>query len=154
MVYYTVRYPKSEIKEYYLPDIYYEYGFKDSVKYYDKDVYNISDLYDFKTIDENTFEFVPTIVANSLNRLLEIENKPNSKFFSLTNIKDMYFELNQSDKDGNTPLHWASRWGNVEIVKLLLQAGALQKQDKNGITPRCWSIRFNHTEIINILDVC
>jgi ankyrin repeat protein len=40
------------------------------------------------------------------------------------------------DKDGKTPLHFASEWGNVEDIQMLLERGAdPTTQDKDGKTP-------------------
>jgi len=33
-------------------------------------------------------------------------------------------DVNARDIDGNTPLHWAANFGNVESINLLLKAGA------------------------------
>jgi len=51
----------------------------------------------------------------------------------------------------NTPLHWGSMRGHVEIVKLLLQRGADQtirnKQDKVAVDlcQPCWSHSYRWT---------
>jgi ankyrin repeat protein len=45
-------------------------------------------------------------------------------------------EVNTPDVDGMTPLHWAAHWDELEIVKLLLAAGANPKAaNRYGVTP-------------------
>ncbi|OWZ20039.1 hypothetical protein PHMEG_0005610 [Phytophthora megakarya] len=44
--------------------------------------------------------------------------------------------ISKKDRDGWTPLHWASRVGNLDIVRLLAKYGAnLNIQDRWGTTP-------------------
>lgn len=44
--------------------------------------------------------------------------------------------VNSTDIDGTTPLHWAIRAGEAEIVDILLRAGAnATAQDRLGVTP-------------------
>ena len=51
--------------------------------------------------------------------------------------------VNQADKDGATPLNWASYRGHTEVVKALLAAPgiAVNQAHKNGKTPL--SVAFN-----------
>jgi ankyrin repeat protein len=45
-------------------------------------------------------------------------------------------ELETKDKDGQTPLSWATRHGHEAVVMLLLERGAeLETKDKDGQTP-------------------
>jgi len=45
-------------------------------------------------------------------------------------------DVNTPDVDGMTPLHWAAHWDELEIVKLLLAAGADAKAaNRYGVTP-------------------
>jgi ankyrin repeat protein len=45
-------------------------------------------------------------------------------------------DVNTPDVDGMTPLHWAAHWNELEIVKLLLAAGANAKAtNRYGVTP-------------------
>ena len=58
-------------------------------------------------------------------------------------------DVNKANKDGLTPLMCVSINGRVEIVKLLLAAGA--KRDKittDGRTALTWATERDHHEII------
>ena len=45
-------------------------------------------------------------------------------------------DVNSRDEDGDTPLHFAARWGNPANVQVLLDAGAdVMARDKFGLTP-------------------
>ena len=54
-------------------------------------------------------------------------------------------DLNQIDKDGNTPLGLAAQKGNLKIVELLISKGAnVNQTDKHGNTPLYYAVHFNH----------
>lgn len=63
--------------------------------------------------------------------------------------------INAQDDNGNTPLIWAIRNKNCEVVKLLLKTkeinSSLNTQDNNGNTPLIWAIRSGNYEIIKLL---
>ena len=45
-------------------------------------------------------------------------------------------EVNVSQPDGATPLHWAAHWDDLAMVDLLLQAGAtIDARNDYGVTP-------------------
>ena len=53
---------------------------------------------------------------------------------------------------GDSPLHSAAQWGNLEIVKLLLQNGAdVNAKNKWGETPLHYAAVFDHKEIARVL---
>jgi ankyrin repeat protein len=57
------------------------------------------------------------------------------------------------DKDGKTPLHFASQSGNVEAIRLLLKKGAdLTAQDKNGQTPSQCASATGHRHVVQFLS--
>ncbi|KAK2714102.1 hypothetical protein QYM36_008634 [Artemia franciscana] len=57
--------------------------------------------------------------------------------------------VNLSDRNGNTPLHWAADLQQVEIVKLLLQHGAIYNViNLNGSTP-LEDLTSRHTDLLN-----
>ena len=54
-------------------------------------------------------------------------------------LLDAGADINQRDKDGDTPLHWAAGMFHTEAVRLLLAAGAdSTARNKNGSTPLNW----------------
>jgi ankyrin repeat protein len=56
------------------------------------------------------------------------------------------------DKDGNTPLHFASMIGNVSIVRKLLDMGAnVNATDRQGVTPIFLANYCGQIEIFNML---
>ncbi|KAF2903365.1 hypothetical protein ILUMI_02821, partial [Ignelater luminosus] len=61
-------------------------------------------------------------------------------------------DINSTDKEGKTPLHWASFSGRKDIVKLFLSKGAkINAEDKGGNTPLYWAIRTNHIQVVKLL---
>jgi len=60
--------------------------------------------------------------------------------------------VNARNKDGNTPLHWATFSGQTEAAELLIKYGAeVNVRDKNGRTPLHWAARSGDTEIAEML---
>ena len=56
------------------------------------------------------------------------------------------------DENGETALHLASYWGDSEIVKMLIEAGAdVNAVNKDGETALYWASLKGHQEIIKIL---
>ena len=56
------------------------------------------------------------------------------------------------DKAGRTPLHWASRAGQVEAAKMLLVSGAeVDAEDKVKGTALHLACRFGHLEVVTVL---
>jgi ankyrin repeat protein len=72
-------------------------------------------------------------------------------------------KVNVADSSWNTPLHLAVLHGNVESVKLLLDAGAdVAAMDEDGLSPRYWCESYRRSdfpddkdkkEIAKLLDV-
>lgn len=61
-------------------------------------------------------------------------------------------DLNKLDDHGNTPLHWAVLGGYLNIVKILLEAGANPNTLSNdGITPKWSAADFGLTAIEDLL---
>lgn len=53
----------------------------------------------------------------------------------------------------STPLGWASRWGRIQLVKLLIESGADPEENdaEPWARPRSWARRMGHREIVESL---
>ncbi|GBN55736.1 Tankyrase-1 [Araneus ventricosus] len=61
-------------------------------------------------------------------------------------------EINTSDEQGNTPLHYASQFGNIAVVKLLLDLGATYvAKNKQGKTPFQVADNDNTKVLLNLV---
>ena len=57
-----------------------------------------------------------------------------------------------ANKDGRTPLHWASENGHLEVAKLLLANNAnVDAADKDGRTPLHFACQNGHLEVAKLL---
>jgi len=54
----------------------------------------------------------------------------------------------------STPLGWACRWGQREMVELLIQRGAPVREEDTEpwSTPEAWTRKMDHPEILAILE--
>ena len=60
--------------------------------------------------------------------------------------------VNLGDKKGGTPLIWAAKKGNTEVMELLIQAKAdFNLGDEDGETPLIWAAQKGNTEVMELL---
>jgi ankyrin repeat protein len=54
----------------------------------------------------------------------------------------------------STPLGWACRWGQIELVELLLQRGAdpVETEAEPWATPKAWAEKMGHGAILSLLE--
>lgn len=58
-------------------------------------------------------------------------------------IKDYHMEVNVTDKNGATPLHFAAWWSSAKIVRQLLDAGAkVNVKNNDGDTPLLHAVKL------------
>ena len=61
-------------------------------------------------------------------------------------------KINETDRQGYTPLHYACTWGHVEAVKLLIKLGANPDiRNVLGVTPMMVATQNAHSEVVQIL---
>mmetsp|Transcript_12021 Transcript_12021/g.29586 ORF Transcript_12021/g.29586 Transcript_12021/m.29586 type:complete len:410 (-) Transcript_12021:336-1565(-) len=77
-------------------------------------------------------KFVTDVSITRTPIMLAAEQNDIEQFKSL--LKEV--DPNVDDEDGWTPLHWAVRYSNVDLVKMLLEAKAsVEAKNENGQTP-------------------
>ena len=59
--------------------------------------------------------------------------------------------VNALDKDGNSPLLLAARFGHTDVVKYLVEQGADTKHTYEGKTVRQWAAHYDHRDILRYL---
>ncbi len=73
-------------------------------------------------------------------------------------LLDMLFEkvpgiINEQNNEGKTALIYASEYGEIELVKKLLKAGADPSiKDQENKSAAMWAKEWDHTEIVNLLE--
>lgn len=72
---------------------------------------------------------------------------------SVKKFLDQGVDINsQAGKWGNTPLHEAAFWGNVEVVRLLISKEAnVDAKDYYGCTPLHDAVDYGNLEILELL---
>jgi len=88
--------------------------------------------------------------GNSSYNLLAMSIKTNAKncFEQLLSEKEIDVNLACT---GKTPLHYAAKYGRLEMLKKLLTAGADRTKTYKGRTPLDYAIKYEQTEISNFL---
>lgn len=62
----------------------------------------------------------------------------------------------QKNLDGQTPLHWACKEGNIEMVKLLLNIMTkkeIKKKDCDNTTACNWAEEYEHQEVVHLIKL-
>ncbi|MBL3529061.1 MAG: ankyrin repeat domain-containing protein [gamma proteobacterium endosymbiont of Lamellibrachia anaximandri] len=96
------------------------------------------------TNNERLFEACESGHLNEVMSLIA----PRFLFFSLSPT----VQINITDKDGNAPLHIASKNGHNTIVKILIDKGAdVNRTNKNGDTPLNWALIKGHDDIAEFI---
>jgi ankyrin repeat protein len=71
---------------------------------------------------------------------------------ALRSLLRQRIDVNASDVEGMTALHWAAHWNDVEAVRLLLAAGARARAaNRYGVTPLHEACTVGNTAIIEAL---
>jgi len=75
-----------------------------------------------------------------------------SKFMdSLLKIPELKRQIDAPDADGQTPLHYACRAGQVEIAQSLIENGAnLQLHDADGLFPLHYAVASNSARLLSV----
>jgi len=81
--------------------------------------------------------------------LLHVSAEANQQEMTELLVKRYKLDINQpSELLSFTPLHWASREGNLPVIKTLLNFGAYSNiKDAKGRTPADLALEFNKTDV-------
>ena len=100
---------------------------------------------------ENEDHRKPTLLFKIAKKEIVIPNELSLNHVMKHLIQDKE-DLNIRDEDGNTPLHWASETGNLEVVKCLIENKAnLEAKGRAGYTPLHLATINGHPEIAKVL---
>ena len=125
-----------------------------------KHVYDLDDLKKFKESGASVEEVrkaYAMMAENKERREKATEELVNLgwKEFLLGRVKDLVeqgADVNAKDKNGNTPLHRVSMYGDIDIVEYLVEQGTnVNAKDKNGNTPLHWASVGGHTGVVKYL---
>ncbi|KAK2608997.1 hypothetical protein QQS21_002477 [Conoideocrella luteorostrata] len=85
-----------------------------------------------------------------LSHLLE---KGEEAIFSAFVLSSDTVDVSLKDRNGQTPLSWATQNGHEAVVKLLLETGrvGVEVEDRNGWTPLSWAAKNGHEAIVKLL---
>ena len=88
----------------------------------------LASIYNYEVRKEDKLEIIKSLLDNG----------------SDPNVYNLY--------SGFTPLHWAARYGEVKIIRMLLNSGAHEyTPDHKGFFPIDYAGKFNHQEAMKIL---
>src|SRR4051812_14971462 len=77
---------------------------------------------------------VAGFAANSDVRLIEGVKDKNKE--AVSSLLKERADVNTSQQDGTTPLHWAAHWNDMQMADLLIRAGAkVDAANVYGVTP-------------------
>lgn len=104
------------------------------------------------------------VEVNLVGRLLEAEDLYSTTILHIIAARNevesanLLFEktglklLNKANKEGNTPLHWASLTGNLDMIKLLVAKGAeISVENEMGKSPLC-EVPLERQDIITFYE--
>lgn len=104
-------------------------------------------------VKKNDLEIVKKFLGMDLGKIEDTVVRSNDSEALRKNLGRYVYirtrtDINIQDKDGNTPLIWAIRNGNQEIIQLLLECKDidLHKTDKHGNNALDWAIIKNRTD--------
>ena len=103
-------------------------------------------------IDANVSRFGQTALHFAAGRHGELSDSDRARFASM--LLDHGARLDVRDELlKSTPLGWASRWGQKELVELLIARGApVNELDAEPwATPRKWAEKMKHSAVIEVL---
>jgi ankyrin repeat protein len=88
---------------------------------------------------------------NGIDREL-IETVKENDLPEVSRLISVGADVNAKDKNSNTPLHWASNNGHVQVVNKLVEYGAdIEAKDSEGRTPLYDACRNDHVAVVNEL---
>jgi len=104
-------------------------------------------------IDPNVSRFSQTPLHYVAARHSGLSGQDRSRFAAMLLDHGARLDL-RDDLLQSTPLGWACRWGQRELVELLIQRGApAQESDaEDWATPEAWARKMNHPKILAILE--
>lgn len=104
-------------------------------------------------VDPNVSRFGQTILHFAAARRSDLSGEDRARFASM--LMDYGADLKlRDDMLKSTPLGWACRWGQVELVRLYLSRGAtvLETDAEPWASPIAWARKMNHRAIISLLE--
>lgn len=110
----------------------------------------------FKAVKENDIETVKKFLEVGVEEINNIVSRSNNSEALKKNLNRRLWiriktNVNAQDEKGNTPLIWAIRNGNYEIVKMLLDDGDidLKLKDNYGNTAQDWAEMKGYIDILS-----